>query len=198
MTKTDKRVQRTRELLQKALIELIAERGYDDVTIQNIVDRANIGRTTFYLHYNSKDALFVSCHEAIVSKFRIGALHPLSREELLAPEAPHQMTVAYRHLEDARVLLYSVFQGKDNLIILRRIRDSSAREIEANLRAAFAAGESIVPLDVMANFLAGAQITLIQWWLEKRQSHSLESLAQTFHRLQRAAILDAFGLTEEK
>ena len=55
MPKMDRRVERTRESLQKALIELIAEQGYDSITIQEIVDRADLGRTTFYLHYNSKD-----------------------------------------------------------------------------------------------------------------------------------------------
>jgi AcrR family transcriptional regulator len=50
MTKSDRRVQRTRELLQKALIDLVGERRYDAITIQDIVDRANVGRTTFYLH----------------------------------------------------------------------------------------------------------------------------------------------------
>jgi AcrR family transcriptional regulator len=194
MTKTDRRVQRTRELLQKALIELISERGYDAITIQHIVDRANVGRTTFYLHYNSKEELFVSCHESIVSRFRIGPLHPLSREELLSLEAPPGMTSAYRHLEEARALLYSVFQGKDSLLILRRMRDWSARDIEANLRSAFPE-ESVIPLDVLALYLAGAQLGLVQWWLEKRQPHTLEELAQIFHRLQRSAIREAFGLT---
>ena len=196
MTKTDRRVQRTRELLQKALIELISERGYDAITIQDLVDRANVGRTTFYLHYSSKDELFMSCHEAIVSEFRIGPLHPLSREELLSPEAPPGMTSAYRHLEDARALLYHIFQGKDSLLILRRIRDWSAQEIEASLRAAFAEAHSTIPFDVLANYLAGAQIALVQWWLEKRQPYTPENLAQTFHRLQRAAIRDAFGLRD--
>lgn len=196
MAKTDRRVGRTRELLQKALIDLISERGYDAITIQDIVDRANVGRTTFYLHYNSKDELFMSCHETIVSEFRIGPLHPLSREELLSPKAPPGMTSAYRHLEDARALLYSIFQGKDGLLILRRLRDWSAQEIEANLRAAFAESDSTIPFDVLANYLAGAQIALVQWWLEKRQPHTLENLAQTFHRLQRAAIRDAFGLRD--
>ena len=196
MTKTDRRVQRTRELLQKALIELIGERGYDAITIQDIVDRANVGRTTFYVHYSSKDELFITCHEAIVSKFRIGPLHPLSREELLSPEAPPGLTSAYRHLEDAQALLYHIFQGKDSLLILRRIRDWNAQEIEAVLRAAFVEADSTIPFDVLANYLAGAQIALVQWWLEKRQPHKLENLAQTFHRLQRAAIRDAFGLRE--
>ncbi|MCI0610836.1 MAG: TetR/AcrR family transcriptional regulator, partial [Anaerolineae bacterium] len=185
MTRTDRRVERTRELLQKALIELITERGYDALTIQDIVDRANVGRTTFYLHYNSKDELFISCHEAIASKFRIGAFHPLSREELLSPIAPPDLRSAYRHLEQARPLLYSIFQGRDGLLILRRIRDSNAREIELNLRAVFGEADSLIPLDVLANYLAGAQIALMQWWLEKRHPHTLESLVQTFHRLQR-------------
>src|SRR3989304_9359430 len=128
MTQTDRRVQRTPERLQKALIELISERGYDAITIQDIVDRANVGRTTFYLHYRNKDDLFMSCHEAIVSEFHSGPLypHPLSREELLSPEAPPGMTSAYRHLEDVRARLNPIFQGKDSLLILRRIRDWSA------------------------------------------------------------------------
>jgi AcrR family transcriptional regulator len=194
MMKTDRRVQRTRELLQKALIELISERGYDAITIQDIVDRANVGRTTFYLHYSRKDELFISCHEAIVSEFH--SLHPLSREELLSPEAPPGMTSAYQHLLAARALLYPIFQGKDSLLILRRIRESIAQEIEASLRAAFAEADITIPFDVLVNYLAGAQIALVQWWLEKRQPHTPENLAQTFHRLQRAAIQDAFGLRD--
>ena len=182
MTKTDRRVRRTRELLQKALIELIGERGYTEITIQDIVDRANLGRTTFYLHFNSKDELFISCHEAMVSEFPIGPLHALSREELLAPEAPVGMATAYQHLEQARPRLYAIFQSKDGPLILRRMRDSNAQQIEANLRAAFNETDSAITLNVLANYLAGAQIALMQWWLEKRQPHPLENLAQVFHR----------------
>lgn len=198
MTKIDRRVERTRELLQKALIELINERGYDAITIQEIVDRANVGRTTFYLHYTSKDELFMSCHEAVVSGFHFGSLHPLSREELLANDAPHGMISAYQHLTEAQALLYSIFQGKDNLLILRRIRDTSAQELEANLHAVFEEADSAIPFDLLANYLAGARIALVQWWLEKRQPHTAETLAQTFHRLQRAAIRDAFELKDDE
>ncbi len=196
MTKIDRRVQRTRELLQKALIELISERVYDAITIQEIVDRANVGRTTFYLHYSSKDELFMGCHETIVSGFHFGSFHPLSREALLSPEAPPGMVSAYRHLEDAQALSYLIFQGKDSLLILRRIRDRSAQEIEANLRAVFAEADSTVPFDMLANYLAGAQLALVQWWLEKRRPHTPENLAQTFHRLQHAALREAFGLRD--
>jgi AcrR family transcriptional regulator len=185
-------------LLQKSLINLIGERGYDAITIQDIVDRANVARTTFYVHYGSKDDLFLSCHEAIVSEFQSGTLypHPLTREELLSPETPRGIIWAYQHLEDARSRLYPIFHGKNGPLIMRRIRDWSAQEIEANLRVAFNESDSVIPFDLLATYLAGAQIALIQWWLEKHQPHTAETLAYTFHRLQRAAIRDAFRLRD--
>lgn len=193
MKKTDRRKKRTRELLQKALIELMSERDFDAITIQDIVDRADLGRTTFYQHYHNKDELFISCHEDFVSQFYFGPRHPLSREELLSSEPPPGMIEAYRHLEGTRVLLYSTFQGRDGLSILRQIRDRSAKDIETNLRVVFADSDSTIPLELLANYLAGAQIALMQWRLEKRRSHTAKNMAQTFHRLQRAVIREAFG-----
>jgi AcrR family transcriptional regulator len=198
MVKSDRRVQRTRELLQKALIELMQEQEYDGITVQDIVDRANIGRTAFYLHFNNKDELFISCHKAIVGEFHFGPFYPHSREELLSSTAPPGMILAFQHLEGARALLSPIFQGKDSLLILRRmLRDWSAQGIEASLRSAFTEMESVIPFDVLANYLAGAQISLVQWWLEKRQPYTPENLAQMFHRLQRAAIRDAFEIRRD-
>jgi hypothetical protein len=85
-------------------------------------------------------------------------------------------------------MLFSIFQGRDSLLILRRIRDNDAQEIESNLRIAFAETKSAIPLDMLASYLAGARIALVHWWLGKRRLHTSKDLAQTFHRLQRAAI----------
>ena len=92
------------------------------------------------------------------------------------------------------MLLSRLFQGHDSLLILRRLRDWRARDIEASLRAAFAESDSAIPLDVLAHTLAGAHLGLVHWWLEQPQPHAPEILAQAFHRVQRAAIRDAFGL----
>src|SRR5689334_8173006 len=111
----DRRVQRSRALLQQALIDLIGERRYADITVQDIVDRANVGRTTFYLHFPSKDDLFLSCHEAILSEFQLGAdqRHPVSRDELLAPDAPPSLVATYQHLYAAWDRLGPIFRSKD-------------------------------------------------------------------------------------
>src|SRR5580765_1920865 len=58
--KADRRSERTRQLLSAALIELMLEQRYDEITVQNIIDRANIGRSTFYAHYLDKEDLLVS------------------------------------------------------------------------------------------------------------------------------------------
>ena len=194
MAKNERQTQSTAERLQQALTALIHEAGYDAITIQDIVDRAQVGRTTFYLHFRSKDDLFLSCHEAIVSQFR-SEPHPADAGgDLLAADAPSGMVSAYQHLADARSLLFPILRGKDGLAILRLMRERAAHAIEANLRAAFVEADCTMPLVVLANYLAGAQVALVQWWLEKRQPYSPVHLAQTYHCLQRAAICEAFGL----
>lgn len=197
MAKLHRQVERTRDGLEKALIELINERGYESITIQEIVDRANVGRTTFYQHYGSKDELFFSCHKTMLDRFQLGPLYPMSREELLSLEAPNRLITVYRHLQEARSILQPVFQGKHTLQTLRRMfRDWNSEKIEASLQAAFVDVEHTVSIEMLANYLAGSHLALLQWWLEHRQPDTPERLAQTYHRLQRAAIREAFCLTE--
>ena len=65
----DRRVQRTRQLLQEALVTLILEKGYEAVTVQDLIDRANVGRSTFYAHFRDKEELFLSGFEHLWSQF---------------------------------------------------------------------------------------------------------------------------------
>ena len=79
-------------------------------------------------------------------------------------------------------------------MILKQIRDRSAKEIEANLRAIMQKNDDSIPPDVLASYLAGAQLALVLWWLEKRRAHSPAEIVQALHRFQRAVIQDALGL----
>ena len=63
--KVDRRIQRSRKLLQDALITLILEKGYDSITVQNIIDEANVVRSTFYDHYMDKDDLMANSLELL-------------------------------------------------------------------------------------------------------------------------------------
>jgi len=71
--RVDRRVQRTRQLLNEALMSLIVEKGYEAITVQDIIDRANLGRSTFYAHYQDKEDLLLSGMEKIVHSLVRGA-----------------------------------------------------------------------------------------------------------------------------
>ena len=67
--KMDRRVQRTRKLLRDALMNLIMEDGYDAISIQDITEKANLGRATFYLHFKDKDELLLDVMEQFIDDF---------------------------------------------------------------------------------------------------------------------------------
>ena len=77
--KTDRRIQRTRQFLRTALLELIKEKGYDAISIEEITERANVGRATFYLHYKDKeDLLLEEFREMANEKVQVLAEIPFS------------------------------------------------------------------------------------------------------------------------
>jgi AcrR family transcriptional regulator len=77
---TDRRVQKTRQLMQQAIMELIVEKGFDSIKVQDILDKANVGRSTFYAHYQDKAGLLHSCFEE-VNKL-------MEQQALTLPESP--------------------------------------------------------------------------------------------------------------
>src|SRR5258708_5830180 len=81
----DRRVQRTRQLLERALLELIEEHTYESITVQQITDRANMGRATFYLHYPDKEQLLSSILLKLQEDLAQG-LEPLGPPDLLTEE----------------------------------------------------------------------------------------------------------------
>src|SRR5262245_50326481 len=67
--KTDRRTNRTKRSLSEALVELIQEKRFDDITVQNVIDRANVGRSTFYTHFRDKEDLFQQDWERFLEGF---------------------------------------------------------------------------------------------------------------------------------
>ena len=191
-SKVDRRVQRTQIVLQQALTELIAEKGYYAVTVQDITERANIGRTTFYAHYNSKEELFLSAHFASV-----GALLPEEIEvsDLLAEEPPEALIRQFEVLPQARPLYFDLAQGGNVPTFQRAVRSYLAQKLEKSLRKAFSEETSALPFALLANYLASSQLGFVTWWIECRSPYNAREIAQAYQRMQRAVLRDALGLT---
>lgn len=189
--KTDRRVQRTRELLRRALMQLINEKGYDAVTIQDITERANLGRTTFYLHYQSKDDLLVDHH----SEFDIQIpMAKWSQDATIGDEAIARLVQYLETFAKQRSIYLAIVRGKDGNLIMRGIQEQMVNNLLETLTDAFPKQEPIMPLAILCNYLAGAQISLINWWMMNQTDHDALTLARMIQRLQYLAIKDAYGL----
>lgn len=191
MKHVDRRVVRTRILLQQALLELIAAKGYDAVTIHDITERANVGRATFYLHYQSKDELFFMSHLKDMEYPYSGIF---TKEELLAVEPPQSLIEIFRYARENRLLMLVLSGSKDSQIIMKQVKHQLVESLETSLKNAFPEADYSVSLDVLANYLAGSRMNLMLWWIESRAPQSPEEIVQICHRLQRAVIYETLGL----
>ncbi len=189
----DRRGPRTRRLLRDALISLILEKGYDSVTVQDITDRANLGRATFYLHFKQgKDQLLMTSLREMFDDLKARITPPSSDiplGDMALRMIPFQHAFEYRDLY--RVTLLSQ-QG--TAAIVNGIREYLAGSLRERIDMAVGERQPLVPLDVLANYLAGAMISLISWWLKQETNYTAEQMADMFRQLSMPTISSVLGL----
>lgn len=181
MQKPDRRVQRTRQLLKDALMELILEKGYDAITIQDITDRANLARATFYLHYQDKEDLLVKSLEAVFEDLL--SQMPPPGQWPLSDSGP--IAVAFNHTAENADLYRIILSRQGRTTIPRRIRSYMAGYAEQFIEDYLAETGTLplVPVDVLANYIAGSLLALAAWWLESGMPYTPEEMVQMYHRL---------------
>jgi AcrR family transcriptional regulator len=177
--KPDSRVRRTRDALGDALVALMQERPFDDIKVQDILDRAQIGRATFYAHYRDKDDLFLSDVEdflELMSNLLLRQREASNRvvpvRELLAHFAEmrplHNALIGAGKMRDFLELGHGYFARA----IDRRLADlPETREIEPRQRAA------------MSQAFAGAFLSLATWWMTQTSPATPEEMDEMFHRM---------------
>lgn len=184
--KPDRRKTRTRRLLRDALMALILEKGYDAVSVQEIADRANLGRATFYLHYaGGKDHLLSSSLEEIYDDL-VQRIKLPTREELIAGQHSPSL-IAFQHAAENRDLYRVLLAGQGAAAVSRRIRDYLASVIQKQIEQLDTEPEART--EVMAQYMAGALVALIAWWLEKDMPYPAETMSQIFSRLSLAGVM---------
>jgi AcrR family transcriptional regulator len=172
--KQDRRSQRTRHLLSAAFVELMREKGYSAITVNNLIERANIGRSTFYSHYRDKDDLFV---------------HELDRViEVLSQRIPEQEEMPFfpslglfRHVREEYELYKALVWTPGIDLLIKHLQTSLSQRIEQNLQKK--QRDFSVPLPILASFIAGSFLTLLKWWLENKMIYSAEEMDVIFKTL---------------
>ena len=192
--KVDRRIQRTRQLLRDAMMELILERGYDAVTVQDITDRANLGRATFYLHYKDKEELLVKSLEAVFEDL-VQQMPALATGQWPLSDAG-PIAVAFKHIAENVDLYRVILSRQGGTTIPRRIRSYIAGYVQVFIEAHLAktAAQPLVPVDVLANYIAGSLLALVTWWLESDMPYPAEEMVGMYHRVVVLGVAQVMGI----
>lgn len=180
--KPDRRPSRTRIELQKALLHLAVERGYHDVTVKHITDRANVGRSTFYLHFADKEDLFLS-GLADLRELLLSCIDDQSSER----GAFASCTGAFfRHAEEYRPL-YRCLSPQARAFLHDRLEalfvevgTEAIRRFRSDLRDA--------EIAIVAHAIAGAMLGTVAWWSQTATKMTADELTGSFDRFLRRSI----------
>ena len=178
---TDRRVQRTRYALRDALISLLPERGWDDLSVQDICARANVGRSTFYMHFRSKEELLAGGLSDLRDALREQA--NAAREEGRG-ELPFVRGLI-EHVHEQRKLFRALIGRRSGHVVQARFREMVLQLAEDDLSRLVAARWQ---RDATAHYIAGALVELLAWWVEGRCVRSADQIEHLFHQLTAPAI----------
>lgn len=179
--KPDRRAERTRRLLHDALMALIVEKGFDAIQIQDITDRADVARPTFYLHFRTKEELLFSGMQEIYDGLM---RQPMSgtREEILAllGEVDAVEDQDFRHVAEHADFYRVMLSEKGSLTFLLLLLHYLAAEFEGHIVEKLRAPDTAprLPADLIASFIAGAQIGVVSWWLKNDLPLSSQDMAR--------------------
>ncbi len=182
MHNEDRRVRRTRRLLKEALIALVAEKGYDAVTVEEITERADVGRTTFYLHYQDKDDLLLEVTGQVADQLEKQILNLLHIKEVSIEDiAPMIFKLAGENLRMYRIIM----SGQCGPKIFKQFQDTLTRLFRRVLKVEIkkSAVQPAIPLDLAATYLWGALQSTLVWWLDNDMPYQVHEIVRLFCQL---------------
>ena len=178
MTK-DRRIRRTHKLLGEALIAVALEKGYKNITIQDVTDRADIGYRTYFRHYAGLDELLVE-----VARERLDKLY----EMLDLPEADDKVDDPGRIFQESGQTLFEHIQENQMIFRVLLLDTSLQFTLDPVMKMASKKTEIIlsqlpqknISTAIAANHIIASAFSLMRWWLENDMPHPPERMGEIF------------------
>ncbi|MBA3823843.1 MAG: TetR/AcrR family transcriptional regulator [Ktedonobacterales bacterium] len=190
--KQDRRSQRTHQLLAAALVDLLHERRYGELTVQDILDRANVGRTTFYAHYWDKDDLLASEMERVIALL-CNHIAPSNGADGL----PLPSLAMFRHVAESAALIRALTSGQAMALIWTTVQSCLREEFIQHFHQRLSSPVDEMALRVTAQAVVGTFITLLQWWVEQEMPLSPETMDAYFQRLTLPGVRAVLGAAND-
>ena len=192
----DRRVARTRAMLQEAHLSLILKKDYEAITVEEICEAANVGRSTFYAHYTSKDDLRRSSLDHLRR-----LLVDRQRNALATPGDVRDRSLGFsltmfEHARDHIALYRALVGGCGGAIALGTIRDILSDLVRGELAATVDKNfADVIPRELVVRYVVGAYMAVMTWWLDGGAKLPPQRVDAMFRRLATEGILSMYSGT---
>lgn len=183
LSRHERRRQQTRKLLIDTTVKLVLEKGYETITIQDITDRADLGRGTFYIHFKDKEDVLWTAIQDLIREMEVEA-HQQFQGKLPKQVEYYGLLNMFRHAEKNRDLYRVILGGQGSAVLTERVQDLLAdvirRDVEnPQLRDPHAE----TPVEVVVQMMTGLMSRLLGWWLKKGNMYSAEQMAAMTYKV---------------
>ena len=182
--KDDRRVQRTQQVLRMALVSLIEEKGVEALTVQDIIDRANVGRATFYAHFDNKEDLLVSGFDGLRA-----VLKELQRQEHMRTASSDERLFAFSHemfahIADYRKVFRAMVGKRSGALVQQLLQKIVADLVRDDLNSMVERREErSAPAEAVVQFVTGGFFGVAMLWATGKLPLSVEEVNALFRRL---------------
>jgi AcrR family transcriptional regulator len=190
--KADRRTNRTRRSLSEALVGLIKEKRFDDITVQNVIERADVGRSTFYSHFRDKEDLFQRDWERFLDDFAKAIDWKKAGSGSFIPAA-----YLFGHLQEYQQFYQGLVRSRKAETVFRTGATYLAQLIETSLTELVTKRPAVLPIPIVANYLATELFALLKWWLDQGMPYSPQQMDHIFHELVTPVVAKVLAPTSE-
>ena len=162
----DRRQKKTRAAIFAAFSELAAKKSYARITVQEIIDSANVGRTTFYAHFETKDDLLKALCEELFGHIVGSAMDRTHTHGMYAEGAapPSIFLHLLQHLEENDSNILGLLSAASSDIFLRYFKDSLKELVRLHIVARRSKNPAL-PQDFLVNHITGSFVEMVLWWI---------------------------------
>ena len=178
----DRRQQKSRKAIYDAFTNLLNEKSYNNITVQNIIDEANIGRTTFYAHFETKDDLLKSVCEELFTHIIVTSMDSTHSTGLYSDNsAPHSVFChLLQHLNKNDNNVIALLSSKSSDLFLKYFKDSMNELIRDHFEIKTPDLPTDIPKDFLINHITGSFVEMVNWWIKGKMKYTPEELDKYF------------------
>ena len=174
----DRRQRKSREAIFRAFTELLAQKDVSRITVGEIIARADVGRATFYAHFETKEFLLMAlCQELFGHIFDQDGGH----KYIFNCDAPESVFLhLFRHLQNNDNQILQLLTCPNNDVFLQYFKNGLHKLAQSQL-SLFAPGKAdMLPQDFWVNHIAATFVETLRWWVEQHLTQSPETITQYF------------------